>query len=81
MLELISLISFLPAPSQPIYSVQDEHAMFKPAPQVVTQRPKKVIPPYGQRDNFVPRLVEDFGDGGAFPEIHVAQYVSINVKG
>eukprot|EP00897_Mesotaenium_endlicherianum_P000764 jgi/Mesen1/10689/ME000009S10478 len=31
-------------------------------------------PPYGKRGGFVPRKVEDFGDGGAFPEIHVAQY-------
>ncbi|OIW03697.1 hypothetical protein TanjilG_29732, partial [Lupinus angustifolius] len=27
-----------------------------------------------KRAGFVPRKVEDFGDGGAFPEIHVAQY-------
>ncbi|EIE21068.1 hypothetical protein COCSUDRAFT_54108 [Coccomyxa subellipsoidea C-169] len=26
------------------------------------------------RKTFVPRKVKDFGDGGAFPEIHVAQY-------
>lgn len=26
------------------------------------------------RENFVPYKSEDFGDGGAFPEIHVAQY-------
>ena len=26
------------------------------------------------RKNFVPYGVEDFGDGGAFPEIHVVQY-------
>ncbi|KAJ1281155.1 hypothetical protein BS78_04G286400 [Paspalum vaginatum] len=32
------------------------------------------IPPYGKRTGFVPRRPEDFGDGGAFPEIHVAQY-------
>lgn len=32
------------------------------------------MPPYGARKGFVPRNVEDFGDGGAFPEIHVAQY-------
>ncbi|KAK9705922.1 hypothetical protein RND81_07G092300 [Saponaria officinalis] len=32
------------------------------------------IPPYMNRQNFVPRKPEDFGDGGAFPEIHVAQY-------
>jgi hypothetical protein len=31
-------------------------------------------PPYGQRGQFVPRKVEDYGDGGAFPECHVAQY-------
>lgn len=26
------------------------------------------------RQGFIPRVREDFGDGGAFPEIHVAQY-------
>ncbi|ROW02687.1 hypothetical protein VSDG_01873 [Cytospora chrysosperma] len=31
-------------------------------------------PPYGQRTGWRPRNPEDFGDGGAFPEIHVAQY-------
>lgn len=31
-------------------------------------------PPYGQRIGWRPRNPEDFGDGGAFPEIHVAQY-------
>lgn len=34
----------------------------------------KPVPPYQKRQGFVPRKVEDFGDGGAFPEIHVAQY-------
>uniref|UniRef100_A0A1D1YQ82 SNW domain-containing protein 1 n=2 Tax=Anthurium amnicola TaxID=1678845 RepID=A0A1D1YQ82_9ARAE len=32
------------------------------------------VPPYGKRSGFVPRKPDDFGDGGAFPEIHVAQY-------
>eukprot|EP00983_Pelagomonas_calceolata_P098455 1158352-Pelagomonas_calceolata.AAC.5 len=31
-------------------------------------------PPYLRRRNFVPRKAQDFGQGGAFPEIHVAQY-------
>lgn len=31
-------------------------------------------PPYGQRLGWRPRGQEDFGDGGAFPEIPVAQY-------
>lgn len=31
-------------------------------------------PPYGQRGAWRPRNPEDFGDGGAFPEVPVAQY-------
>lgn len=31
-------------------------------------------PVYGQRTNFRPKAPEDFGDGGAFPEIHFAQF-------
>ena len=31
-------------------------------------------PPYGARSGFVPRTIHDFGDGGSFPEIHVAQF-------
>ncbi|KAH7392011.1 SKIP/SNW domain-containing protein [Phaeosphaeria sp. MPI-PUGE-AT-0046c] len=31
-------------------------------------------PAYGGRKNWRPRSAEDFGDGGAFPEVHVAQY-------
>ena len=33
-----------------------------------------LIPGYGERDDWVPRTAEDFGDGGAFPEVHVAQF-------
>nr|BAC15498.1 hypothetical protein [Oryza sativa Japonica Group] len=31
--------------------------------------PAKPVPLYGKRGGFVPRRLEDFGDGGAFPEI------------
>jgi SNW domain-containing protein 1 len=31
-------------------------------------------PPYLQRSNWIPRDVDDFDGGGAFPEIHVPQY-------
>merc|ERR1712088_1303479 len=34
----------------------------------------KAAPPYGKRKGWIPRTIDDFGDGGAFPEIHVAQY-------
>ncbi|PFH38511.1 SKIP/SNW domain-containing protein [Besnoitia besnoiti] len=40
-----------------------------------TRRGDRRGPPlYGQRKGFVPRTEEDFGGGGAFPEIHVAQF-------
>lgn len=34
------------------------------------------IPPYPRRvrERFVPRSAADFGDGGAYPELHVAQF-------
>jgi SNW domain-containing protein 1 len=31
-------------------------------------------PAYGERAGFVPRTDDDFGDGGAFPEIHILQF-------
>jgi len=31
-------------------------------------------PPYGKRQGFMPRSLADYGDGGAIPEIHIAQY-------
>lgn len=31
-------------------------------------------PAYGKRKGWIPRKPEDYGDGGAFPEIHVAQF-------
>ncbi|VIO99461.1 Hypothetical 60.2 kDa protein T27F2.1 in chromosome V, putative [Brugia malayi] len=34
----------------------------------------KEPPPYGKRNGWIPRNIEDFGDGGAFPEIPVAQF-------
>ncbi|KAL8772753.1 MAG: hypothetical protein Q9209_002098 [Squamulea sp. 1 TL-2023] len=40
--------------------------------QIVLQR--NGPPPYGSRSGWRPRSPEDFGDGGAFPEVPVAQY-------
>ncbi|CAA0816848.1 SNW/SKI-interacting protein [Striga hermonthica] len=40
-----------------------------------SEAPKaKQVPPYLKRAGFKPSKPEDFGDGGAFPEIHYAQY-------
>lgn len=35
---------------------------------------KSGAPPYGHRQGWIPRTQEDFGDGGAYPEINIAQY-------
>ncbi|PVU94336.1 hypothetical protein BB561_002633 [Smittium simulii] len=35
---------------------------------------KRNIPSYGNRKNWIPTTLEDFGDGGAYPEILVGQY-------
>lgn len=40
--------------------------------QVVLKR--RGPPPYGQRTGWRPRTQEDYGDGGAFPEVPMAQY-------
>jgi len=68
------MLSLLPKPKNQLYfateatdSIEDEFA--QPVAPV-----KKSIPPYGKRSGWVPRSLEDYGDGGAFPEIHVAQY-------
>ncbi|KAG2496494.1 hypothetical protein HYH03_005319 [Edaphochlamys debaryana] len=45
-----------------------------PASQAIVAAGFKEPPRYLRRQGWVPRRVEDFGDGGAFPEIHVAQY-------
>nr|POE86583.1 pre-mrna-processing protein 45 [Quercus suber] len=78
-----SISSVLPRPK---YTGEEEdlpsHAQQK-GPRVVDARvlssSQLVVkrtgpPPYGQRSGWRPRNVEDFGDGGAFPEVPVAQY-------
>ncbi|PRP81176.1 putative Puff-specific protein Bx42 [Planoprotostelium fungivorum] len=62
----------LPAPrhSAPVTKTQSQPS--RPTSNALTLQSS--IPPYGKRKGWIPRLTEDFGEGGAFPEIHVAQY-------
>lgn len=65
----MSLASFLPKPrNQQIKtdSVYDQTSII--SDEIVGP------PPYRHRKGFIPKTVEDFGNGGAFPEIHVVQY-------
>lgn len=79
----LSLSQALPAPQ---YTGESEdvptHAKAK-GPRVVgvgTLDESQIVlrktgpPPYGNRSGWRPRNAEDFGDGGAFPEIPYAQY-------
>lgn len=70
----MSLHSLLPAPTyvqqfEDDFDDEDDHRS-KNKMQLATTGP----PPYIHRSGWVPRSQEDFGDGGAFPEIMVAQF-------
>ncbi|KAI0807707.1 pre-mRNA-processing protein 45 [Fomes fomentarius] len=77
---MAALASLLPKPlNAPIVSDDDDDEV----PQVQAQQQpgssqsvviRQVVPPYGQRGGWKPTSLEDFGDGGAYPECHVAQY-------
>ncbi|XP_061724883.1 puff-specific protein Bx42 [Cydia pomonella] len=69
---MASLTSLLPAPTQQVWDRDDELKAMRVGSALVVSQTS--VPPYGQRKGWVPRAEEDFGDGGAFPEIHVAQY-------
>ncbi|NXG30827.1 SNW1 protein, partial [Dromaius novaehollandiae] len=68
--------SFLPAPTQLSQDQleQEERARAQRSRQTALVSSRREPPPYGYRKGWIPRMLEDFGDGGAFPEIHVAQY-------
>lgn len=69
----MSLTKLLPRPTQ-VAVDPDEQSIDSAYTQLTRPSVKKEPPPYGHRKNWVPRSLDDFGDGGAFPEIHVAQY-------
>ena len=75
----ITLSSLLPAPSQNSWDRDEARAKqagegggSSSSTSLVSA--SRTAPPYGKRKGWIPRTVDDFGDGGAYPEIHVAQY-------
>uniref|UniRef100_I3M207 SNW domain-containing protein 1 n=3 Tax=Marmotini TaxID=337730 RepID=I3M207_ICTTR len=73
---VLTLKYFLPAPTQLSQDQleAEEKARSQRSRQTSLVSSRREPPPYGYRKGWIPRLLEDFGDGGAFPEIHVAQY-------
>eukprot|EP00052_Salpingoeca_macrocollata_P028385 m.274583 g.274583 ORF g.274583 m.274583 type:complete len:517 (+) comp22857_c1_seq39:49-1599(+) len=65
----MSLKGLLPKPVHVERDVQEEDDA-----GAEDTRPKLTAPKYGQRRGWVPRQPSDFGDGGAYPEIPVAQF-------
>ena len=60
-----------------MHSRWDDDDDDEPAPSKTSGAPAPhmgTAPPYGRRKGWVPRKPSDFGDGGAYPEIHVAQF-------
>ncbi|XP_042647040.1 SNW domain-containing protein 1 [Tyto alba] len=72
----MALTSFLPAPTQLSQDQLEleERTRAQRSRQTALVSSRREPPPYGYRKGWIPRVLEDFGDGGAFPEIHVAQY-------
>lgn len=68
----MSLLASLP-PTKAVLPQAPQHAPVSTSTEIVSGGVKPP-PPYLRRKNFVPRKAADYGDGGAFPEIHVAQY-------
>ncbi|KRT81670.1 hypothetical protein AMK59_6058 [Oryctes borbonicus] len=70
----MSLSSILPPPTQSIWDRDDDRRLKEQEKSTSIIVAQPIAPPYGQRRGWVPRKQSDYGDGGAFPEIHVAQY-------
>ncbi len=60
----MNLTSLLPKPKQ----------TFLVPPKEPLTKTKSNIPAYRHRQTYQPRTVLDYGDGGAFPEIHMTQF-------
>lgn len=80
-LEMSALKDLLPTPKSngTVYYDHTSDPWFKQrytaseADKAITVK-SNPVPPYLKRAGFKPTKPEDFGDGGAFPEIHIAQY-------
>jgi SNW domain-containing protein 1 len=70
----MSLAKLLPKPTQLSFDPKGEEKSNVAFNSLVQPTAYKEPPPYGHRKGWTPRSIEDYGDGGAFPEIHVGQY-------
>ena len=69
-----SISGKVPSVQLPLNAESTHSTFHTHIPQLTQPVVKREPPPYGRRKGWVPRSLEDYGDGGAFPEIHIAQY-------
>eukprot|EP01031_Cornospumella_fuschlensis_P034361 gene34361-41592_t len=65
-----ALAEILPAPKRQQEAAKQPKASSGQSKSKVDRN----IPSYPNRKGFMPSKPEDFGDGGAYPEIHIVQY-------
>jgi len=71
---MAALASLLPTPLYAPTVSEDDHSATVPAAASQAIVARAAVPPYGQRVGWRPSTQEDYGDGGSYPECHVAQY-------
>ncbi|PBK78513.1 hypothetical protein ARMSODRAFT_947440 [Armillaria solidipes] len=74
---MAALAALLPKPVYETIVSDDEEDIVRPSAPSQSQQiisTRIPVPPYGQRQGWKPTRPEDYGDGGAYPECHVAQY-------
>ncbi|KAH9440388.1 hypothetical protein MJO28_016411 [Puccinia striiformis f. sp. tritici] len=71
---MATLLQALPPPSHPTVEEEEIESPDQSSNQELSISPPIQIPGYGHRKAWKPRLPDHFGDGGAYPECHIAQY-------
>ncbi|KAK0497077.1 SKIP/SNW domain-containing protein [Armillaria luteobubalina] len=74
---MAALAALLPKPVYDAVVSDDEEDIVRPSTSSQSQQvisTRIPVPPYGQRQGWKPTRPEDYGDGGSYPECHVAQY-------
>ncbi|KAJ1663520.1 mRNA splicing protein [Coemansia sp. RSA 1813] len=69
-----SISQFLPDPKHSAPRRQQAKNTELPVESALVATNMSHIPPYGKRKGWVPKTAQDFGDGGAYPEVHILQY-------
>ncbi|CAG8689827.1 11089_t:CDS:2, partial [Scutellospora calospora] len=64
----------LPKPRRQLLNSEQQNQFERKFDELTVTKQKEQPPSYGKRVGWKPRNIDDFGDGGAFPEIHTAQY-------